>query len=144
MTVKGLITIKYFNLKHSLTDSHIILVFTCSVCTVTIVANLTTWCHEKPLAVVGIFTLCITVTWFGFLCAAKDQKAPPSLDQMLPQVSLHDAASLSRRLPFCSGFSWSWLDPLSPIHCPHSDMCALRLAWLWGNTSTRGHCCVQS
>lgn len=44
-----------------------------------------------------VTTLCITVMWFGFLCAAKDQKAPLSLGQMLLQVSAtkHDVASLS-------------------------------------------------
>lgn len=32
----------------------------------------------------GLF---ITFLWFGFLCAAKDQKAPLFLDQILLQVS---------------------------------------------------------
>lgn len=30
---------------------------------------------------------CVTVLWFGFLCAAKEQKAPLFLDQTLLQVS---------------------------------------------------------
>lgn len=39
--------------------------------------------------------------WFGFLCAAKDKKAPLSLDQMLLQVSAtnHDVASVSMNAP---------------------------------------------
>lgn len=43
-----------------------------------------------------VTTWCIIVMWFGFLCAAKDQKALLFLGQMLLQVSTtqHDVTSL--------------------------------------------------
>lgn len=48
--------------------------------------------------------MCVTVMWFGFLCAAKDQKAPLCLGQMLLQVSAtkHDVASLGINVPMKS------------------------------------------
>lgn len=51
--------------------------------------------------VLDVIALCVTVMWFGFLCAAKDKKAPLSLDQMLLQVSAtnHDVASVSMNAP---------------------------------------------
>ena len=46
-------------------------------------------------------TLCMTVMWFGFLCAAKDQKARLFLGPLLLQVSSSqpDPASLSTNIP---------------------------------------------
>lgn len=57
-------------------------------------------CHWEHL-LLHVTTLCITVMWFGFLCAAKDKKALLHLDQMLLQVSAtnHDVASLSVNAP---------------------------------------------
>ncbi len=54
-------------------------------------------CHWKQLLCVTTF--CVTVLWFGFLCAAKDQKALLFLGQMLLQVSAtkRDVASLSMK-----------------------------------------------
>lgn len=59
--------------------------------------------------------MCVTVMWFGSLCAAKDQKAPLCLGQMLLQVSAtkHDVASLSINVPMksdnCSSVMWLYI-----------------------------------
>lgn len=84
-------------------------------------------CHwKRPLYVT---TLCITVMWFGFLCAAKDQKAPLFLGQMLLQVSAtkHGVASLSINVP---GKSEDCYPVILYFSCERPSLCRVSLSLL--------------